>query len=249
MAKSQSSSECEDALVGALVDQLLSVDEAAAVADLLNRTYYHGCAREKDALDIIERGVEPLSLRDIGYQPRRWSAPVAGRVYITPNLKEAVIYVLGGIVMGEQEGADRLIKEYGQWGYLFEFTPRSLGDVQPDEDYVGAALRRALTGEVYEGMKFYEWIVPLAKRWLSAHALYQVEHGGSHWEYRAGKTLLKHMTDGQSLEMLRDGAAMSVEGILRPARAWRFDRGRAGELKPDASNFFELAEKVALKAA
>lgn len=60
----------------------------------------------------------------------------------------------------------------------------------------------------------------------------------------AGKKLLKSMPDEDKLAFIDVGAHIANTGEINFKEAWRIDKAKIKDLKKDASNFFEIAEKV-----
>jgi hypothetical protein len=208
----------------------------------LAQVYYHGTPKEENAKSIMANGINApdLSTRS-GYLK-----PVEGKVYITPKISYASTYAIGGSMAGHKV-SDWMLKDYGQYGYVFVIDGQQLKDIQPDEDSVGEMISN---GEAY-------WLDDLARdaleyedyddegQGLGYNGLYDAVMGGEYDAWAsAGKIVLDSMTDGQKLELIDLGAHVAHTGNLTPKEVWRFDRNRTIELAKDGSNFFDLAERI-----
>jgi hypothetical protein len=225
-------------LLRVYIRELLSEMAAPRQSDL-ERVYYHGTAKKENAKSIIANGINPpdLSTRS-GYLK-----PVEGKVYITPKISYASIYAIGGDMAGRKV-PDWILKDYGQYGYIFVIDGQQLKDIQPDEDSVGEMISN---GEV-------DWLDDLARDVLEYedyddevgyNGLYDAVMGGEYNAWAAaGKIVLDSMTDEQKLELIDLGAHVAHTGNLMPKETWRFDRNRTVELAKDGSNFFDLAERI-----
>ena len=208
----------------------------------LERVYYHGTPKEENAKSIMTNGISTpdLSTRSGPLKP------VEGKVYITPKISYASIYAIGGAMAGS-EVSPWMLKDYGQYGYVFVIDGQQLKDIQPDEDSVGEMISN---GEE-------DWLDDLARdsleyedyddegQDLGYNGLYDAVMGGEYDAWAsAGKIVLDSMTDGQKLELIDLGAHVAHTGNLMPKEVWRFDRNRTIELAKDGSNFFDLAERI-----
>lgn len=198
-------------------------------------TLYHGSSEEK-GLQIIRDGfVKPgnLNVRRRGYL-----VPVAGRSYLAQELRYAVIYAIGGDMLGVD--ISDLIPRMGRYGYVFVFDASDIGENQPDEDSIGELIYQGENGKPCP-----EWLIHLAKSYLTPNQYRKVIGGEYMYWAQAGKKLVKYMSDGNKKELIdRYGAHVAAVGEIPFRRAWKFDKIKNVELKKDASNFFQLAERV-----
>ena len=223
------------------IRELLSEMAAPRQSDL-EQVYYHGTPKEENAKSIMATGINApdLSTRS-GYLK-----PVEGKVYITPKISYASIYAIGGSMAGHKV-SDWMIKDYGQYGYVFVIDGQQLKDIQPDEDSIGEMISN---GEA-------DWLDDLARdaleyedyddegQDLGYNGLYDAVMGGEYDAWAsAGKIVLDSMTDEQKLELIDLGAHVAHTGNLMPKETWRFDRNLTVELAKDGSNFFDLAERI-----
>lgn len=204
------------------------------------KTYYHGTPSEKAGQSILKSGIEPGDI----VMPEKFKGskkpnlePVKGKVYVTPDLRYAQIYAIGGDMAGSNWKPKN--QEYG---YLFAIDGQDLQDIQPDEDSIGEMIMYAYRGD--KNREELQWLVRLAMDKLTAgqwKRLIDAEY--TMWAH-VGKKLLPLLTDEQKLQLIELGAHVAHTGKLIPKAAYRIDLNRIKELKRDASNFFEIAEKV-----
>ena len=207
----------------------------------LDAVYYHGTPTRANAEDIMINGIKAPDLTN----REGYLRPVEGKVYITPEIRYAQIYALGGDLAGTETSRD--IERYGQYGYVFVIDGQQLKDIQPDEDTVGEMIYN----------EEYDWLNDLAEEYLKYEdyndygmdlgyrSLYHAIMGGEYDAWAAGgKILLDVMDNEQMLELIDDGAHIAHAGTLIPKQAWRFDRTKTINLAKDGSNFFKLAEQI-----
>lgn len=199
-------------------------------------------------------------LRDLFIEPsnpegsRGYMVPRAGYAYISPSLKTAAIHALGGYVMGddyESWGAHTPFGKGSQYGYIFEVSGSEFGDVDPDEDFVGELLSLAWRDE---GYSFAEWLIPLAKKYLSEYMIDHAVSGELMYQAKSGKILLRHMDDRQKEELMAYAptehekyppvATLAHKGGLLVQRAWKLDKTKSAEIARDGSNVLEIADLV-----
>jgi len=216
--------------------------------------FYHGSWRmsEEAVRDTIDNGLRPGNPVDA---PRTaYMAPIAGRTYLTRDLREAVIYALGGIVMGTER------KESG-YGYLFVVLSRDIFDPWPDEDEVGEAAAagvffdpkkrryvfdtsKAAKAMVAHGIDdMIAWNVACAaSRYLVGHPerIRRLDMGFPHIA-QIGKAIVKEMNPEFRRKVAWTLRNLSHEGRIPIYEVWRVLRSDAIRIAPDASNFFDVA--------
>lgn len=195
--------------------------------------FYHGTSDEETAHKIIKDG---HIKSPEGPQGKSAMAPVAGKTYITPHLHYAQIYALGGDVAGHDS---HNIK--GEHGYVFGVSGKHLKDIQPDEDSVGEQLH-----DHYHAKKETN-LTRLASRHLTPNTIRKVKDGEYSVWARAGKKLVKNMSDHDKHQAIDDGAHIAHEGNLPITKAWRIHKSKVKLLKRDGSNFHEHAEEIPVK--
>lgn len=219
---------------------------------MVRRThYYHGTSTHENAYSILRTGV----LR--AQPPRRGhTAPVAGRVYVTPSLAQALAYA----TWDRPQGA-RQMRKSEPYGYVFEVDAPSFGDVQPDEDVVGMLVRAAISECDYtnehpaqEKMcrdpKLREQIAALAKRHLTERQLEKIGWGEYAYYAAGGKRLLPKLSAALQQQIIEMGVALAVDSPVKVTRAWRFPKPKpekgavAWTRDVKQRDFFDRAEEI-----
>lgn len=211
--------------------QIVKITEMAMPRAIdYGKTYYHGTEDDKDGKSILRIGINPP---DLTLKKKSMLTPVTGKVYITPTLRYAIIYCIGGDMLGHKV-LDSWLTQGRRFGWLFVIDGKELKDIQPDEDSVGEMIYN----------KKPPWLYKLAIKHLTPKKLALVMKGEySAWAW-AGRKLLKIMDDKQKLELIDKGAHIAHTGKIKIKQAWRFDKEKSQELKDNGSNFFKLAKRV-----
>lgn len=205
--------------------------------------FYHGTPTKEKAYKIVAGGIQPGCHVDATAL-----TPAEGVVYVTKDLAYAVIYALGGALLG-YETPDNLVREYGRYGYVFAIPGDQIGVVDPDEDSIGEMIYnkeppwlREIAEDVLQGVEtafpgdYYE-----GQGYLLLNLVDDGEYAA--WA-EAGKILIRHLSEDEVIDLIEAGAHIAHHGSLCPSEAWRIDRRRSQELSEDASNFFEIAERI-----
>jgi hypothetical protein len=203
-----------------------------AQAETTSQTkYYHGTPYTGVAEKVLSEGLTPP---DLSSKERNFLRPVEGKVYMTKSLRYAIIYCLGGDMLGHAL-PEKWVTE-NPYGYVFEIAEENMSNnIQPDEDSIG---------ELIYNKKFY-WLNDLAKRIVAPSRLERLMRGEYIYFASVGKQLMKYLENWQKQEILEsDEAHIAHSGTVSPTKAWRFDKKKSVLLKKDGSNFFELAERV-----
>jgi hypothetical protein len=227
--------------------------------DLSNKTFFHGCPVQLKGEQMAEDGfLKPGMLKNSS----RSLTPIAGKVYITPNLEESVIYALNGSFIGSTSPLDRLDKKQGQYGYVAVFTGKQLSNVIPDEDFVGSVLYHLLNGDIdVQYMKNYQkvryenvqnWSDEMKNKFLHlARYIYtpdRLEELKNYDDFadlaRAGKTLISNMSVELMDAFIKSGCSLANQGNIMIKKLYKFDKSLRSQLKPDCSNFYKLAERI-----
>jgi hypothetical protein len=222
--------------------------------EMREQRYYHGTSKTSAAESILVNGLKGAEV-----QGRGQLAPVKGRVYMTPSIEYATIYALGGVMMGhEYFGRDLDAEPYG---YVFVISGDVLGDVQPDEDSIGEFVskhtewtkdsRGVRTGFGFKhdredpenSQKAAVWYA--LEKAMTPKQFRDAAEGYTAQQAAGGKRALKKLTDAQKMLLLKWGAHLAADGIIKPSECWRIEKKRCIELAKDASNFFEIAERIA----
>jgi hypothetical protein len=219
---------------------------------------YHGTYKIKAARDIVRKG-----LRGAEIQGKSHLAPMKGRVYMTPSLRYAIIYAIGGVYLGSKYPKDHI--ESGQtYGYVFEIDPDDLtDDMLPDEDIVGEALAEAyqidnnpkyvpysdIGKELVKNpnlVKSLSYNFKICRRDIPSTCRSALD-GMITGHARLGKHFLrKHDANYGPIKAIMNlkSAHQSHGGSVMPIRAWRIDRRLTQKLEKDGSNFFDIAKLV-----
>ncbi len=227
------------------------------LSEATNRPLYHGSYSSGAFQRITTKGLQGRA-----EQTRHSLAPIKGRVYMTPSLRYAIIYAIGGDMLGHRM-PEGFIKPGLRYGYVYEIDPADLtDDVIPDEDIVGAALVgayriqngkmntfSALEREMSERPDLVRRLAYLFDAYTRAVPTIRkgALDGEIASEAKLGKRVLKdhgrHSLDMQAILSL-ENMHQSHGGMVMPTRAWRIDRRLSHKLLKDGSNFFDVATKV-----
>lgn len=205
-----------------------------------NSILYHGTPSEARAKGIILEGIQPNLSTTEGL-----AKPVDGCVYLTVNLRYALIYLLGGDMLGSKLPSSFL--EECVYGYLFEIPGSELSSFNPDEDQVGQALYDGEFSWVEKYQDFLREQEPLLddnETCFSSSLWEQVADGDYSAWIKAGHLLLTKLTEEEKHDIVMKYGNVANRGMVKPQAAWRFDKRKCQFLKEDGSNFFDLAEKV-----
>lgn len=240
---------------------ILSLLEMAQPSETVRgKTYWHGTDTLKAAESIMKNGLDPAHTDTKYGDAQPLGRPVKDHVYLTSKLDYAVIYALGGDMVGTMKDhphSDAEMKIYRKdpYGYVFEFDGKDLVDVQPDEDSVGELLgnyARALRETPTRGprtspldpphqrerVKFEtkELLDAVIRAWKRVKPAMKVALKRDPWRYdnwiKSGKQALEGMTDADKLLFL-DYSHVAHRGLVKPQRAYRFSKLDA--LKHDKS--------------
>lgn len=196
----------------------------------LAKKYFHGTSDDKAGKGILTKGINPP---DLEFKKKTQLTPVKGKVYITPDIKYALIYAIGANMIGSKL-PERWIKAGEEYAWLFVIDGKQLKDIQPDEDSIGEMISN----------KEPMWIYNLAKRELTTRQLEKVMDGEYSYWASCGKKLNKIMTDIQKLHLIDAGAHIAHTGNLKPNECWKMHKNDNEKLKSDGSNFFKIAKRI-----
>jgi hypothetical protein len=214
--------------------------EAGSVA---GQTLYHGTPTTSRAEAIARDGLKGQET-----QGKAHLAPVAGRVYMTPILRYAVIYALGGDMLGS-ELPERMIAE-SRYGYVFMIDGDTLGEVEPDEDSIGEWLSTNAVRNGREYIPKFQYTDPLFRLWYNIKnaftpAQFSRAMDGMYAAWaQGGKRALKILSANDKALLIKQGTHIHHPSGVMPSQCWRIDKTRCPELSKDGSNFFNIAEKV-----
>lgn len=201
-------------------------------ADILQSRYFHSTDKDDVGMAIFEsRTVRPSS------GGKGYLSPVSGRTYVSKSLEIAAMYALGGVMMGRDP---HIRKGTGEFGWIFEVKSSGLVEVFPDEDEVGELVSRV----VYGNETGFYWLKDLAERHVAPARLRRIKDGEYAYYASVGKQLLARMADWQMSQIIKTVKNLAVAGPLDVVAAWRLDKRKSKEIKPDGSNVLSVAEKA-----
>lgn len=215
---------------------------------------YHGTSTQAAADSIIQSGfIKPPETVS-----KKMLAPVKGKVYITPDLSYALIYALGANMANHDMSQSLMGKD--RYGYVFVIDAKSVKDVQPDEDSIGGFVMRHTKSRSQYGASSSVWsqifdpdgtddtdkkrVWEFLKRSMTEKQFQGAIDGYVTHQAQGGKRALQFMPDEFKLNLIKWGAHIAHDGILKPSECWQVDKTKSKEFKRDGSNFFDIATKV-----
>jgi len=205
--------------------------------------WYHGTSRS-------DRGEAILACREIrpgnvsGTQ-RSSLQPISGRTYFSRTLEMPAIYALGGVMMGRPFEEWSSIEKDGRYGYIFciENIPAS---ALVDEDLLGKWATYANDDLSAKDPLAARGIREIAKMACTPRQIKMGDMGLVTYCARIGKALIRKGSVAHLMKrILAHADEVSAEGPVRWTSAWKLDKQRQGDIARDASNLFEVAERVA----
>lgn len=210
--------------------------EAAPSENLRNMILYHGTIGTPNAKLIMKQGLKGQETQGLSLM-----SPVANRAYLSQDLRYAIIYAIGGDMLGHEM---RIAKEdKDPYGYVFLVKGENIEDIQPDEDSVGEFLYNILRkSDLSHEERTIRDFLMLA---VSPVQLKRIKEGEYAYFASGGKRALKSMPDWMKHYLIDNAKShVAATGKLMPSEVWRIDRRKTINLKKDGSNFFEVAKKV-----
>lgn len=216
----------------AWIENAISNEHFAVTAS--SRKFLHGTSKQNSGEAIAAYGGLIPGSESTG---RGLTDPVGGKVYLTQDLKTAVIYALGAYMMGHELPKSFKTRD-GQYGYVFEVEVSQDADMQPDED---------LVGELISENRAPGWLMRMFNFQVAPSRRKRVMDG--EWDYFAsvGKQLLKRMEPWQKKEIMGLVKNVAHQGEVKVLRGWKIDKDKSALLDGDGSNFFEYAEEISIK--
>jgi len=215
----------------------------------LAKKYYHGTSNKKAADGILKEGVKVPKIAKL--DPKYSMVPRKGKVYITPEIKYAIIYAINGDIAGSDYYTKKELNEDTRYGYVFEIDGKDLKDIEPDEDSIGEMIANKNPKWLYElfmDLDIFEEELPddivqdMEDYNMSFHDL--VMDGNYAAWAEAGKIVVNELSDEEKLELISLGAHIAHTGNIKISGAWKIDKLKTKQLKRDGSNFFKIAEKI-----
>jgi hypothetical protein len=225
-------------------DKLKSVYDATASLDIeAADTYYHGgsgasirqMAKDGYVMAPVETGK--------GYQ-----SPLAGRSYLTKDLGYALIYALGGDMVGQDATG---YYRSGDEGGIVLVAPNE-DTLIPDEDWLGQKLcdgyeamsrNKPSNDPIFEQMTQIPLLGPVFDKMVKARDLWDMAY-----QSMIGKMAIRLLMKSypEYLKRLaKESHTLSHEGNLKVLKAWVFNKEKDNpKLKKDGSNFFEIAQEI-----
>lgn len=210
----------------------LIIEMAIPTDPIRKMTFWHGTPTETIGKNILKNGLKVSEV-----ESKSALTPVKGANYVTPDIKYALIYGMGGSYPLGSAEAERDIQRYGENFYLFKISGEKLVDIQPDEDSIG---------ELIWSGRGPSWLISLAKKHLTENIYSKVKSGEYVYWARAGKKLVKKMTDSQKIDLIFNyGTHVANFGVIYPDMAYKISRKDIKNMNPDGYNILDFAKTVA----
>lgn len=227
---------------------------------LPNITYYHGCSSYKHGESILKDGFIKPGNEDVKRGGK--FTPAMGRTYATPNIREAIVYTIGGVFMGSDHiehyiNDNENDRSFGRYGYLFEIDDKSFTEVDPDEDYLGESIYILEKKPNYSENKIFGKMLLSWNDGKRYNFLQECKRILTELQYQkciryddfadfavAGKKLNKFISEYWKSEIIKGHTPVANKGILRFKNVWKFDKFDSKKLGKDGERFFELAKLI-----
>lgn len=236
-------------------------------------TLYHGTKTTQRAESIMREGLKAQDDAVMKRAPRGALTPIQGHVYLTPSIKYACIYALGGNMVGMDtcfnSNAAWVVRELKEnpYGYVFVVDSDKLSLI-PDEDEIGYAVREApdilkhylaktpndsrhldnlaFGQALNDDPSVARQLMEIANRYLTPN---QKKRIWQDYEYdimaQVGKKLVKVMPRPLLDRLIEMGCHVSTPDAVMPSQCWRFSKQHDnGRLGFQAEHFFEVAERI-----
>jgi len=245
------------------IDSLLEM--AAPKSSHKGLMYYHGTAKTSSAKGILRSGIKPPDL-SVAHRSDRLDGkggplrPRDGKVYLTNQLRYAIVYAIGADMLGQQLPDQFIGKE--PYGYVFLVPGKELKDIEPDEDSIGELLSAQLRGDTND----FGWLKDIAHKILRRRdfmdeypdelvgydsILDAVEDGDYVSWAIIGRAIVDNLEDWMVYDILKSGGIHVASGIhvankgkVVPSECWQLDKRKTQELRKDGSNFYDIAKRI-----
>lgn len=168
-----------------------ALKQAAPATSLVGDTFWHGSKKLSGVAPILREG-----LKGRPTQEKSRMAPVKEGVYLTPNFRYAMIYALGGSVIGHKYIPSNIKEE--PYGFIYEIEPKNLSDVHPDEDSIGELIYSLYR----ESRPELSWLKYLAESVATPTQLKKLKQGEYALFAAVGKKVLKQLSPKQEIQLL-----------------------------------------------
>lgn len=217
-------------------------------------TYYHGTQDESAAKAILDSGTL-IPGDHTGKEPNNLT-PIVNRTYITSNLGYAMIYAVGGDIIGNSAAANL----EGN-GYIFKIHKANIKNRIPDEDVVGELARdivadmddhgfqddeiRELKSIVDDAFEYDIELSPEDEEDSPDFSAYDrfISH---EYEFFAavGKIILAKGSKRLIASFRRISQHHSGEGEMAVDAAWVFKKSDGALMQKNGSDFFDYATQI-----
>lgn len=190
-------------------------------SEFSGQTFYHGGSYDDSVIqDIFING-----LKGREEQGKYMFAPVKDSVYMTKDFRFALIYAMGGNILGTSHAmSDSQEKPFG---LVFEIPGSSLTNVHPDEDAIGELIWRAYN----ENTSSLNWIKYYAENYLTPNQLKKIKEGEYSYYAQGGKRLIKLLPPSVLEKLMGFVSSFANEGRVAVSGAYVVDRRHPEILK------------------
>jgi hypothetical protein len=204
-------------------------------SEFSTQVFYHGGSFDDSAIrDIFANG-----LKGREEQGRSMMAPVKNSVYMAKDFKYALIYAIGGNIIGSDSPmSDSQEKPFG---LVFEVSGQALSAVHPDEDAIGKLIWRAYN----ESDSSLGWLKYWAENYLTPNQLKKIKEGEYSYYAQGGKRLIKALPPSILEKLMGFAASFANEGRVAVSGAYVVDRRHpeilSGNLDTDKSHMIHIS--------
>lgn len=204
-------------------------------SEFSTQVFYHGGSFDDSAIqDIFANG-----LKGREEQGRSMMAPVKNSVYMAKDFKYALIYAIGGNIIGSDSPMSN--SQEKPFGLVFEVSGQSLSAVHPDEDAIGELIWRAYN----ESDSSLGWLKNWAENYLTPNQLKKIKEGEYSYYAQGGKRLIKALPSSILEKLMGFAASFANEGRVAVSGAYVVDRRHpeilSGNLDTDKSHMVHIS--------
>lgn len=219
-----------------------------------NFKLFHGTPSKEAFDDIVKNGIKPSVTEK--HKSTSKMSPLFNRVYLSKSINYAMIYALGGDLIGtkpSQSELKKLTQEQFRYGYIFEIDSKKiLNDVMPDEDFVGELFYYkangldyidSANGVIITNDKIPGFVVGIAKQYASQSMINKAVAYDDYGDLcRIGKNILKHLTPEMAQSLIKISTNFSICDVVIPEHCYQIDKLRREEYRKDLSNFKDISK-------